>query len=165
MTPMKMMRKVMFPTNNVSVSGKQVNKPKESCHTVEGSFAQRLYKGFFKNHSNKLQQAQSKRGAIRYQCLLKQTWGIKTQCNSSYIFLHLSCSPASPCLSTSLTNMSLEETNCKQKKKFFALSTEAGNITDFFVFHLEKRVSSVFLPQFKKKKKEKKRAGSHHHNL
>lgn len=88
-------------------------------------FAQRLYKGFFKNHTNELQEVHTERGAIRCPCLVKQAWEIKTQCNFSYVFLHLCFSPASPCLSTSLINtLSLEETNSQTEKVSYLLHSQ-----------------------------------------
>lgn len=51
---------------------------------VTPPFAHRLYKGFFKKHTNKSQQTHTKRGAIRCQCLMEQTWGNK---NPMHLFL------------------------------------------------------------------------------
>lgn len=78
---------------NSSVSQRKVVTLKKK---VTLPCAQRLYKEFFKNHTNKLQQAHTKRGAITCQCLLKQTWGHKKP-------IHLFLSLPSPVLFTSFS--------------------------------------------------------------
>lgn len=173
-----------YPTSNYSSEDddnkqqsfrgwESVSKAKQTCHSVKESNPTICPSSCTKDFP-KATVMQTAAGTHKEVCckisMPTETNLGETTPNStfSYVFLYLSCSPVSPCLSTSPTYCHLKnQTN--RKTVLFTSPMGLGNITTCFSFRLgKKRLPNIFQWKFHiffKSSPRLKNAGNHHHNL